>query len=64
MDTPWTRLPCPIQDERDRRELCAILAANGLEVRIVKERQNKGLYKRYLEYRTPQKIDCEYIETP
>lgn len=57
MDTSWTRLPCPVADENDRRALCAILAANGLEVRIVKERQNKGIYKRYLEYRAPQEID-------
>lgn len=57
MDSSWTRLPYPIIDDRDRRELCAILAANGMEVRIVKERQNKGIYKRYLEYRAPQETD-------
>lgn len=52
VDPTWTRLPCPITDEQDRRTLCAILAANGLEVRVVKERQNKGAYKRFLEYRS------------
>lgn len=30
MDEPWNRIPAPISDERDRRELCAILAAYGL----------------------------------
>lgn len=57
MDATWTRLPCPIPDEQDRRELCAILAANGLEVRIVKERQNRGVYKRFLEYHAQQEVD-------
>lgn len=57
MDVAWTRLPCPIPDDRDRRELCAILAANGLEVRIVKERQTRGAYKRFMEYRAPKEAD-------
>lgn len=56
MDNTWTRLPCPIPAEQDRRELCAILAANSLEVRIIKERQNRGAYKRFLEYRTQQEM--------
>ena len=50
MDATWTRLPCPIPDEQDRRELCAILAANGMEVRIVKERTARA-YRRFVEYR-------------
>lgn len=50
MDTSWARLPCPVADENDRRELCAILAANGLEVRIVRERTARA-YKRFVEYR-------------
>lgn len=56
MDDTWTRLPSPISDERDRRELCAILAANGLEVRIVRERTARA-YKRFIEYRAPQETD-------
>ncbi len=52
MDTPWTRIPSPIDSETDRRELAAILFAYGLEVRIVRERATKnGTYKRYIEYR-------------
>ena len=50
MDATWTRLPCPIPDEQDRRELCAILAANGMEVRIAKERTARA-YRRFVEYR-------------
>lgn len=57
MDATWTRLPCPIPDERDRRELCAILAANGLEVRIVRVRETpRGTPKRFIEYRAQQEI--------
>ena len=48
----WIRIPVPIETEADRRELTAILAAAGLEVRIVKERPTKSSsYKRFLEYR-------------
>ena len=48
----WIRIPVPIESEADRRELAAILAASGLEVRIVKERPTKSApYKRFLEYR-------------
>ena len=48
----WIRIPIPIADERDRRELCAILAANGLEVRVVRIRATKsGTPQRYVEYR-------------
>lgn len=56
VDPTWTRLPCPIADEQDRRTLCAILASNSLEVRIVRERENKGAYKKYVEYRAPREI--------
>lgn len=53
MDAVWTRLPCPIPAEQDRRELCAILAANGMEVRIVRVRETpRGTPKRFIEYRT------------
>ena len=50
----WTRIPVPIESEADRRSLVAILAAAGLEVRVVKERPTKSsAYKRYIEYRQP-----------
>lgn len=48
----WVRIPLPIENETDRRELTAILTSNGLEVRIVRERATKnGPWKRYIEYR-------------
>ena len=48
----WTRIPVPIADERDRRDLCAILTSVGLEVRVVKIRATKsGSAQRYIEYR-------------
>ena len=48
----WIRIPTPIESEADRRALVAILAAAGLEVRIVKERPTKSSsYKRFVEYR-------------
>ena len=50
--TEWIRIPAPILTEQDRRDLCAILTANGLEVRIVKVKTtNRGTPKRYIEYR-------------
>lgn len=58
MENTWTRLPCPVADEQDRRALCAILAANGLEVRIVRERPTpKATFKKYVEYRAQQETD-------
>lgn len=52
MSPDWTRIPTPIDSEADRRQLTAILASAGLEVRIVKEKATKnGTYKRYIEYR-------------
>lgn len=48
----WTRIPVPIADERDRRDLCAILTSVGLEVRVVRLRATKsGSAQRYIEYR-------------
>lgn len=48
----WTRIPVPIDEERDRRDLAAILTSVGLEVRVVKIRATKsGSPKRYIEYR-------------
>ena len=50
--TDWIRIPTPIESEADRRALVAILAAAGLEVRIVKERPTKSsAYKRFVEYK-------------
>lgn len=48
----WVRITVPIEKEEDRRELCAILTAYGLEVRIVRIKPtNRGTPKRYIEYR-------------
>lgn len=63
-EAEWTRIPVPIPAEQDRRDLCAILASNGLEVRIVRVKTtNRGTPKRYVEYRPgPPKelleVDC------
>lgn len=46
----WTRIPTPIEKEDDRRALCAILAASGLTVRIVMEKNKSGYRKWYVEY--------------
>ncbi|MGM9640543.1 MAG: hypothetical protein ACI3V3_04175 [Faecousia sp.] len=52
MEESWTRIPVPIPEERDRRELAAILTACGLEVRVVRLRlTQRGTPKRYLEFR-------------
>lgn len=52
MNDNWVRIPTPISDEQDRRTLCAILCAAGLEVRIVKVQEtSRGTPKRYVEYR-------------
>lgn len=52
---PWIRIPAPIPNEQDRRALCAILTAHGLEVRIAKDRQTKSAtFKRYIEYHTQE----------
>lgn len=47
----WTRVPAPLEKEEDRRALCAILAAAGLEVRVVRAAYKPRTYKRYVEYR-------------
>lgn len=52
--TDYIRIPVPIDREEDRRSLCAILAAAGLEVRIVRARsgQSKSApFKKYVEYK-------------
>lgn len=53
MDNPaWTRIPVPIDNETDRRTMVCILAASGLEVRVIKVRATpSSSYKRYIEYR-------------
>lgn len=52
MEENWVRITVPIEKEEDRRELCAILTAYGLEVRIVRiKTTNRGTPKRYVEYR-------------
>ena len=48
----WTRIPAEIEQEADRRTLCAILASAGLEVRIVRVRLTaRGTPKKFIEYR-------------
>jgi hypothetical protein len=49
VDIVWTRIPCDIPEESDRRRIISILADNGLAVRIVKVKINTR-YKRYVEY--------------
>ena len=54
----WTRIPTPIDQEADRRTLCAVLAAYGLEVRVVKVRVTKsGSIKRFIEYRDNHPVE-------
>lgn len=48
----WTRIPQPIDVDGDRRALCGILTAAGLEVRIVRVRRTpSATTRRYVEYR-------------
>ena len=48
----WIRIPVPIADEKDRRDLCSALSSNGLEVRIIRIRKSKNASpSRYVEYR-------------
>lgn len=50
----WRRIPAALDAEQDRRTLVGILAAAGLEVRVVKERVTpRGSPKRFVEYREP-----------
>lgn len=52
MTEEWTRIPQPIDNDQDRRAMCGILTAAGLEVRIVKVRKSSGATpKRFIEYR-------------
>ena len=52
MEPEWIRIPAHIPSEQDRRTLCAVLVANGLEIRIVRVKTtNRGTPKRYVEYR-------------
>lgn len=52
MTEEWTRIPQPIDNDQDRRAMCGILTAAGLEVRIVKVRKSSGTTpKRFVEYR-------------
>lgn len=52
MTEEWTRIPQPIDSYQDRRAMCGILTAAGLEVRIVKVRKSSGATpKRFVEYR-------------
>ena len=47
----WVRIPVAIEREEDRRELCAILTACGLDVRVARiKTTNRGTPKRYVEY--------------
>ena len=48
----WVTIPIAVGEEKDRRDLAAILTAIGLEVRILRVRHNnKGTPKRYVQYR-------------
>lgn len=52
MNEEWTRIPQPIDNEADRRALCGVLTAAGLEVRIARIRKTSGATpKRFVEYR-------------
>lgn len=47
----WTRIPVPVEDDADRRQLCGILTACGLCARVVRVRDKpKAPIKRYIEY--------------
>ena len=53
MNEEWVRIPFPIEAEEDRRALCAILAAAGMSVRIVKARYGTSKtppMKKFVEY--------------
>lgn len=51
VEIEWMRIPVPIKDDADRRAICGMLAAYGLEVRIVKVQEGRGTPKRFVEYR-------------
>lgn len=48
----WVRIPVAVPEEADRRTLCGLLTAIGLEVRIIREKDtNRGKPKRFVEFR-------------
>lgn len=73
-ETEWIRIPREIPSDADRRALCSILCANGLETRIVRVRETlRGTPKRFVEFRTGPEIftpfgvkisGCPASETP
>ena len=59
-ETEWTRIPAPVDNEADRRTICAILISIGLEVRIVKIKATaRGIAKKYVEFRPLSEVDHE-----
>ncbi len=50
MVNTWTRIPIDSLNESDRRTMVSILAAGGLEVRIMKVKE-KTVTKRFVEYK-------------
>lgn len=62
MNDDWIRIPVPIAEERDRRELCAILTANGLDCRVVRVRKtSRSTPQRYIEYRDSGAAETQTI---
>lgn len=60
----WIRIPVPVPDEADRRQLAGILTACGLEVRIVRIKStNRGTPKRFVEYRDTGLAEPQIIPT-
>ena len=61
----WTRIPAQITAEADRREMCAVLASAGLEVRIVNVATGKGsAVRKFVEFRKgPGKITTANVKT-
>ena len=60
----WNRIPANINSEDDRRVLCGLLTAYGLEVRIVRIKEtNRGTPKRFVEYRDTGLSEPKLIPT-
>ena len=56
-ESTWTTIPKEIPTDADRRTICAILAASGLEVRIVKAKDSpRSSPKRYIQFRAGPEI--------
>ena len=57
----WSRIPCPIPSEEDRRTLTGILTSAGLETRIICIRHSsRAAFIRYIEYRpAPEPLTLE-----